>query len=210
MSMKKISKEFLISIVYSLVIPAILYFLLKLFQSNYHVITSLVDKRIPFIPYFIYIYILFFPFIIIVLYMIFIKDKKKYYRGINASLLGLIITDIIFLIYPTIMNRPIVTNDIDIITRTVLNITYFFDTPAINCFPSIHSLLCFQVAYMSITCNNMKLKYKIMTTIMSLLVISSTVLVKQHYFYDILGAFIIFIISNIIAINYKKMLTNNR
>ena len=208
--MKKISKEFLISMVYSLVIPAILYFLLKLFQSNYHVITSSIDKSIPFIPYFIYIYILFFPFIVIVFYMMFIKDKNKYYQSINASVVGLIITDIIFLVYPTIMNRPVVTNDICIITRTVLNITYFFDTPALNCFPSIHSLLCFQVAYMSITSNNIKSKYKIMTTIMSLLVIASTVLVKQHYFYDIVGAFIIFIISNIITINFKKMLTNNR
>ena len=196
--MNKTNKDFLISISYSLVLPAILYFILKLFQSNYHIISANIDNIIPFIPYFIYLYILFFPFIVIVLYIIFVNDKKRYYQGITAIMLGLIITDIIFLIYPTIIYRPEINSSIDFLTKALINITYYFDTPAINCFPSIHCLLCFQVSLMILLCKNANIKNKIITIIISFLIITSTVFIKQHYFYDIIGAFIIFIISNVI------------
>ena len=196
--MTKANKEFLISILYSLVLPAILYFVLKLFQNNYHIITSPIDNTIPYIPYFIYIYLFFFPFIIIVLYITFIKDINKYYNGIKTILLELIITEVIFLIYPTIIYRPTINSNIDLITKTLLNLTYYFDTPAINCFPSIHCLLCFQVSYMTILSKNINPNYKIFILITSFLIILSTLFIKQHYFYDIIGALIIFIISNII------------
>ena len=206
--MRKMDKEFLISIAYTLVIPGILYFMLKLLQSNYHIITSNIDSKIPFIPYFIYFYIFFFPFIVIIFYITYIKDKEIYYKGIKATILGLIITDIIFLIYPTIIYRPEINNGIDLLTRTLLKITYFFDTPAINCFPSIHCLLCFQVSYMIISCKEIKIKYKLTTIITSLFIISSTLFIKQHYFYDIIGSLIIFTFSNIIInkilINFNK------
>lgn len=195
--MKKASKDFLISISYSLVIPAILYFILKLFQSNYHTILSNIDNTIPFIPYFIYMYILFFPFTVIVLYIVFTNNRKQYYRGITASIFGLIITDIVFLIYPTIIYRPEINDNIDLLTKTLINITYFFDTPAINCFPSIHCLLCFQVTFMISFCKGVKLKYKTITIITAFLIILSTIFIKQHYFYDILGALGVFIISNL-------------
>ena len=200
--MKKIDKKFLLSILYSLVIPALLYFVLKLFQSNYHTIYSAIDNKIPFIPQFIYMYILFFPFIVFILYLVYIKNKAKYYNGLNALVLGLIVTEIIFLVYPTIIYRPDISNNIDIVTRTVISVVYFFDTPAINCFPSIHILLCLQVSYMSLTCKS--IKYKPAILVISVLIMASTLLVKQHYFYDIIGAFIIFSLSNII-IKYHKI-----
>ena len=206
--MKKIDKEFLITILYTLVIPAILYFILKLLQSNYHIIISNIDSKIPFIPYFIYFYILFFPFIITIFYITYIKNKNIYYKGIKSTILGLIITDIIFLIYPTIIYRPEINNSIDLLTRTLLNIIYFCDTPAINCFPSIHCLLCFQVSYMIISCKEVKVKYKLIAIVLSLFIILSTLFIKQHYFYDIIGSIIIFTFSNIIInkilINFNK------
>lgn len=201
--MKKENKEFLISILYSLVIPAILYFTLKLFQTNYHAISASIDNAIPFIPQFIYLYILFFPFVVITLYVVFINDKAKYYYGIKGIILGLIITEIGFLVYPTIIYRPVV-NNIDVLTSMLVNITYLIDSPAINCFPSIHCLLCFQVMFMVLLCHNLKLKYKIIIFVLSSLIILSTVFIKQHYVYDIIGAFIVFVISNLIVFTFKN------
>ena len=100
--------------------------------------------------------------------------------------------------------RPEITSNIDILTRSLLNITYYIDNPAINCFPSIHCLLCFQTSYMMIISHNINSKYKIISSLISVLIILSTVFIKQHYFYDIIGAFIIFIFTNIIYINLKK------
>ena len=86
-------------------------------------------------------------------------------------------------------------NNIDVVTDFIIKATYFLDNPALNCFPSIHCLFCFQVILTTILSKNIKFKYKFLITIVSFLIIMSTVLVKQHYFLDILGALIICIIA---------------
>ena len=205
--MKKIDKEFVVSILYSLVIPATFYFIVKLFQRNFHVILASIDNKIPFIPHFIYFYIFFFPFTIFVLYLIYKHDKKIYHSCIKATIIGLLITETIYLIYPTIIYRPAVDTNVDLITRWLINTTYFIDTPAINCFPSIHALLCFQISCAIILCKNINFKYKVMVLIMTFLILLSTVLVKQHYFYDIIASFLIFTFSNVVLyFNNSKLL----
>ncbi len=195
--MKKMKKEFLMSILYSLVLPAIFYFIVKLFQRNFHTILASIDNKIPFIPHFIYFYILFFPFIVYVLYLFFNADKKVYYHCIRSCVLGLIITEIIYLIYPTIIYRPVIDNHIDIITRCLISITYFIDTPAINCFPSIHALLCFIISYGIISSKHINFKYKFVLLGMNFLFLLSTIFVKQHYLYDLIASFLIFSFSTI-------------
>ncbi len=192
------SKDFLISISVLMLLQAIIFALIKYLQVNYHVILSPIDNKIPFIPHFIYIYNIFYPFVFITLYYVFLKDKKKYYRGIIAGTIGYLICDIIFLTYPTIMIRPEVMYDkLDVITGFIVKVTYFIDNPALNCFPSIHCLFCFQAAYTTLVANGISKKKKAIITFILLLISISTVLVKQHYFYDVLGAFVVFIISNI-------------
>ena len=52
---------------------------------------------------------------------------------------------------------------------------------------------------------------KILILIILILIIASTVLIKQHYFIDVIGAFVIFTISNLIAIklNLKEKIGVN-
>ena len=200
-------KNFLLSIMSLLLVQAMLYVLVKCFQNNYHTFNFIVDSKIPFIPQMIIIYNLFYPMIFISFYNIFNHDKDTYYNGIIAGIIGFIISDIIFLLYPVIMIRPDISNlTIDPINKFIINLTYKLDNPPINCFPSIHCLFSFQVIYSTIKCNSYKNKYKAITIIILLLIIVSTLLVKQHYLFDVFGAFIICIINNLIApVIYKKI-----
>ena len=191
-------KNFIISIILLLGGQGLLYVLVKLFQSNYHVFNYYIDNKIPFMPQFIIIYNLFYPMIFISFYNIFIHDKDTYYKGIIAGILGYVIADIIFLLYPVEMIRPDISNlNIDIINNFILQLTYKIDNPPINCFPSIHCIFCFQVLYSIIKCKNYNYKY--ISIFILLLIIISTLLVKQHYVIDVLGSLVVVIITNFIV-----------
>ena len=102
------------------------------------------------------------------------------------------------------MIRPDIPTNLDWLTYNFLKITYMVDTPALDSLPSIHCLFCFQTAYTFITSKNIILKKKIIILVMALLISISTVLVKEHYAYDILAALIVFIIANIITYLLSK------
>ena len=201
------NKEFIISIICMMGIQALLYWSLKLLQADFHTFNFSIDNKTPFIPQLIILYNLFYPMIFIAFYNIFNHDKDAYYKGIIAGIIGFIISDIIFIIYPTVIIRPDLTNlNIDPINKFVIYLTYKVDTPAINCLPSIHCLFCFQAIISSIMCKNYNNKYKVLIIIILLSIAASTVLVKQHYFIDIVGALIISLISTLISpIIYKKI-----
>jgi len=97
------------------------------------------------------------------------------------------------------MNRPPIPTSTDFLTTLVLKITYYFDEPALNCFPSIHCLFCFQVIFSYITTKTINNKYKIFIITFAILIIISTVLVKQHYIFDVFASLLITIITNLIV-----------
>lgn len=199
-------KKFLISIGLMLILQCITYAVLKNFQSNYHTFNYNIDNKLPFIPQMVYIYNIFYPAIFFAFYTVFNKDKDTYYKGIIAGTIGFIIADIIFLIYPTVMIRPdLATVSMDPLTRLVMEITYNVDTPAINCFPSMHCVFSFQAMYTIIMSKNLNKKTKYVYSILLFLIIISTLFVKQHYLIDIISALGIVVITNIISnLIYKK------
>ena len=200
-------KRFWKSIIAFLGGQVLLYTIIKLFQDNYHTFNMGIDNRIPFIPYFIYIYNMFYPFLFICFLNLFNKDKITYDKGIIAVIMGYLIANIIFIIYPVEMIRPDISNiNMDDLTRFVVELTYKSDNPAINCLPSLHCLFCFQSIYSTIRCNNLGIIKKIIISIIALLIIISVLFVKQHYVIDMVVAFIIFIIINVIVeLGYRKI-----
>ena len=192
-------KKFVVSSGLVLGIQAVLYWLLKLFQYNYSTFYLSIDHTIPFVKYFVYIYDMFYPFMFLGLYIIYKHNKKIYKDTLKCLVIGFVISDIIFLLYPTIIIRPDVK--IDSLTNLVLYLTYYFDTPAINCFPSIHCLFMFQLIFSTIRLDISKIK-KILIISFAYLVILSTLFIKQHYVMDAIVAFIICLIVNLI-VKYK-------
>ena len=205
------NKKFLTGIAILMLGQALGYYSIKLFINDYHIIESQIDNYIPFIPYMIYFYAMFYPYIFLTLYYTFLNDYDNYRKGIIIGTITYIITDIIFLAYPTIMIRPEVAYDkLDWLTATLINITYTYDNPPINCFPSIHCLFCFQVMLMTMMLKNVEIKKKFPIIIIGILISISTIFVKQHYFFDIIGALILSIVMNTLGyVYFKKKIKNS-
>ena len=198
MYMKKFIKEnkkFIISISILLIGQAFMYWFLKLFQSNPIYINYYLDEKIPFLGRFVYIYNSFYPFILFSFYLLYKSDKKSYFKGVISGIIGFLICDVIFLCMPTIMYRPVIPQ-YDFLTNLVIKLTFLYDSPPLNCFPSIHCLFCFQVIYSFIFGSSNK-KQKLLIIVYSLLIILSTLFIKQHFIFDVLSALAIMIISNL-------------
>lgn len=204
-------KKFIISIIILMGGQSFLFWLLKFFQTSPHYFNFVIDNKIPFLPEFVYIYNIFYPLIFVIYLILFNKDRDNYYEGIIAGTIGYIISDIIFILFPTQIIRYTIPDRISKITTFVLNTTYLYDDPPLNCFPSIHCLFCFQAMFNVIRAKNLNKSTKTLIVIILILIIASTVLIKQHYFIDVIGAFVIFIISNLITIklNLKEKIGVN-
>lgn len=190
-------KKFWIGILVFMLGQSIGYYGIKLFEINHYTIVSPIDNLIPFVPQMIFIYSIWYPFIFLVLYYIYKKDYNVFKNGIIIGSIAYLISDIVFLVYPTIMVRPeVVYEELDFFTALLLKITYLGDNPAVNCFPSIHCLYCFHIMYMFTLLKGTTWKQKTFIYIFGLLIVASTVMVKQHYFYDIIGSLVLAILTN--------------
>lgn len=196
------NKKFIFTVGFLLGFQAFTYWFLKFFQNNYHYIDFFLDKKIPFIGEFIYIYDLFYPFVFFALFLLFCDDEKTYYKSIISGSIGFLICDIIFLVYPTVMLRPDVSN-YGGLTGLILKYTYLFDTPALNCFPSIHCLFSFNVMFGYLFSKNIISSKKLLVSIVSLSIALSTLFVKQHYIYDFISALLICSVCYFITYRFK-------
>ena len=178
---------------------AFLYFIVKQFIPSYHLITLNIDDKMPLVPFFIIFYSIWYPYLFVVFYFIFKKDKGKFKSLINKSILCAVIAYLCFVIYPTMVSRPEV-NGFNSLVSLMLYITYITDIP-VNCFPSLHCTFALLVMYAVTFDKNMNKVFRIIVGIISPLICLSTVLVKQHSVIDVVGALFL---SCIIYVDFKK------
>ena len=123
--MIKINKKaFLITLIVT-VIESIVYYLVKIFQGSPHLIGSTIDNFIPFIEYFVYFYVMWYVMLIIIPCVFYDKNKKDFKKYISLYILCSITANLIFLIYPTTINRAIITPKT--FTLQVVDLVYFLD-----------------------------------------------------------------------------------
>jgi membrane-associated phospholipid phosphatase len=153
-----------------------------------------VDKYIPLIPEFAVIYLSYIPMLIFV--FAFYWNDYKTYRSMSLMLIAVIsIAIIIYSVFQTEVLRPIIVST-DFFSR-LTNTIYKYDMPN-NTFPSLHVALT-----SSITAFVYKKNTKVGMALipLTLLIILSTMFIKQHVFLDIIGglmlAFGIFKIKNV-------------
>ena len=140
--MKKFIKEnklFIKSIIITLLLQAINYFLIGNLVSDYKILET--NINFPLIKWFIYIYNSWYPFVILTSYLIYKNNVDLYKKLIFTMLLSFLLADLTFIIYPTGVIRPEVPTLT--ITDFVINTTYYLDNPPINCLPSLHALVCY-------------------------------------------------------------------
>ena len=195
-------KVFLKSICIVMITQALIYFFIKIFLNDYNVIESFMNT--PFLKGFVYFYDSWYPIIAISAFVIYYNDFDNYKSLLYTMLLGALLSHITFLIYPTMIVRPVI--EVNNITDFILDFTYKTDTPAVNCLPSVHCLFCFIMSYYLIKTKNLKTIYKIIMCLYLLLIVLSTLFIKQHIIEDVILSFIYAAISIIIVYILKPKL----
>lgn len=187
----KENKNRIIIIVLVFLFQTLIYFISKLFQGNHIYLNNYLDDMIPFIPYFVIFYFLWYIFLFLIPLLILKYDKKVFDRYIMVSIIYSVLQGIIFIILPTTMDRADVV--VNSISTFLVNIVYRLDTPVCNLFPSAHCAFTFLFIMSVLDLKNLNKKYKILISISSILIVLSTIFIKQHVLIDILGAFCIIV-----------------
>ena len=199
---KKIDFKLLIIITSLVLFEAVVFFLTKPFVQNPYVLGSILDEKIPFIPQFIWIYIFWYLMLILVPYYIAKKHISSFYNYAITFAITTVLCGIIFVVFPNTVIRANMqeTN----IASKLVQIIYMLDTPAINCFPSIHCLFSYLFIFAAVDSKeNIPLYIKVIIIVLSILVVLSTLFIKQHVIYDAIGSLIIASIVWLIVDKFK-------
>ena len=167
------------------------FYLEKHITTDYHLIHTAIDDKIPFIEYFIVPYTLWFLFIAVTVgYFFFFGEKSEFYRLIILLFSGMTIFLIVSTIYPNGLQLRPETFTRDNIFVDMVRQLYAVDTST-NVLPSIHVYNSLG-AYIAIShCSKLK-QYKwvqIFTLLLTISIILSTMFLKQHSVIDVVAAF---------------------
>ena len=176
----KENKNRIIILIFSFLFQTFIYGITKLFQGTPMHLNNYFDNMIPFIPAFVIFYVLWYLLLFLIPLLILKYNKKVFDRYIVTCLIYALFEGIIF-------REPLV---VDSISTWIINIIYKVDTP-VNLFPSAHCALAILFIISTLDVKEIKKEYKILITITSVLIMLSTVFIKQHVIVDVLGAFII-------------------
>ena len=185
------------------------YFFTKLITEDHvHYDLSLpIDDVIPFVPFFILFYVLAY----IQWFSSYVfhakAGKDEFYHLMMIDIITNIIGMICFLVIPTTIVRPEITENG--IFESITKLIYHLDTP-VNLFPSMHcvtSWICFKGALMM---KNTPKWYPFLQFVFTLFVFASTVFVKQHFFIDIIAGVVFVEISAFISKRFSVWKILNR
>ncbi len=145
------------------------------------------DHQIPFIPFFIVIYLAAY-FTWIAGYVIISRGDPPRSEVILGTLIAKLLCFAVFILYPTTMTRPDFTGGG--VFGWVTRVVYFFDQSN-NLFPSIHCLENYIVWRGMLGRRDIALWIKWAFFLCMLLVFASTLFVRQHLLLDIPSAIIV-------------------
>lgn len=171
----------------SVIASASMYFLFNKPTENILDLSTGLDRMLPFLPSFIIFYDIWYPFIIVFGLILFFLDWNTFKRAALALDIGYLSSYVTFYFFQSTVTRPDVSGEG--IFLYLVRLTYGFDKPY-NCFPSIHVLVTFVVCAAVIKSHVYSKGWKVFSIIVSVLIIVSTVLIRQHVVLDILGGII--------------------
>lgn len=179
--MKKIKT--IIPLIITFCMNAVVYWGVPLLRTGIktHNLSGPADEVIPFMPQFIIIYFGCYLFWVVNYFMALMREEKVKYQFFTADFYARLVCMLCFIFYPTTNTRPVLTGT-DIWTQAV-RFLYTVDKP-INLFPSIHCMAswfsCIAVR------KNRKISnwYKAFSVLMTVLVVISTLALRQHVWQD--------------------------
>lgn len=169
--------------------------------TQYHIISTPLDHRIPFNEWFVFFYISWFGYIFLSFWYFFFKDKKEYLQMMTFLFTGMTLFILVSMIYPNGLDIRPEHLDHSNIALILLDLLYKIDTST-NVLPSIHIFNSIGMCMAFHQSKHTTSKMKKGTTILTIGIIISTFLIKQHGIIDALFAVVLSIILYIIV--YKK------
>ncbi|CAN7233732.1 phosphatase PAP2 family protein [Paenibacillus sp. LjRoot56] len=173
-----------------LLIPLVGLIYIHLNQDNgtaYSLMTDL-DRQIPFIQGFVVPYLSWYLFLAVGFLYLAYQDRSNYFQTLVEFVIGLLLCYSVYAIYQTTVPRPDIEGS-DWLLRTVQWV-YRSDEP-FNCFPSTHVLTAYLMMRAYIRSKRIAKPYTILVASMAVLIIVSTLFVKQHVLMDIVGAVLV-------------------
>lgn len=160
----------------------------KLVTKDYFVVYCPLDDMIPFCEYFVIPYIFWFVYIVAMLIYGLLYDRECFRRFMLSIILSYTAALVIFALFPNGQNlRPVTFSRDNVFTRYMAEV-YNVDTNT-NVFPSIHVLGAMMVLFAGLSCRRFAARgWRIYFLLSTVLIILSTVFLKQHSVLDVLGA----------------------
>lgn len=157
--------------------------------NRYHFDLTLdLDRMLPFVPGFVYIYLICYLFWVVNYLLAAGNGKDYFYRYLTADLTARVVCFLFFVFFPTTNLRPELVGDS--LSITLLRWLYQMDKPE-NLLPSIH---CMNSWFCYIAVRGRKdipCWYRIFSFVFAWLIALSTVLIRQHVVVDIAAGFLL-------------------
>ncbi|MNR04127.1 PAP2 superfamily protein [compost metagenome] len=156
------------------------------------------DRQIPFIKGFVVPYLSWYVYLAAGFLYIAYRDRSNYFQTLIEFIIGLLLCYGVYAIYQTTVPRPDIVGS-DWLLQTVQWV-YRNDQP-FNCFPSTHVLTAYLMMRAYLRSTKIGMLYKIIVATMAILIIASTLFVKQHVLMDIVGA--VFVAEGVVYVVEK-------
>lgn len=169
-----------------------------------------IDDQIPFVTSFVYAYCFWYFYTYgTVLFLLLRRGAERIYRRFTLSMtLTLVLAVIVFFLFPTHIDRPVVVGGslADQLVRAIFRID-----PPYNCLPSIH------VAFSVLTCiewdrwlrgahpvtsglfRSARFSLRVANIAVAVLICLSTLFIKQHYSPDLAGGIAVALIALLVV-----------
>lgn len=157
---------------------------------EYFIINSPLDKYIPFCEIFVIPYLFWFLFVAIGVMYFFFTNRREFYQLMCFLIIGMTVFLIISTVLPNGLHlRPTVFPRDNVFTDLVKNFVYKNDTST-NVLPSIHAFNSLGISIAVFHSETLKKKrgIQIATHVCTILILISTVCLKQHSITDVFAA----------------------
>ncbi len=163
-----------------------LYYGSQYLEGEPHRVGWTLDWRIPVVPGFIYFYCSWFFLLLLVPLELYCCAPEVCVRYLLAYVIDHAISFTVFLLYPTTFQRPAPAGRgaTNFVFRQVYGANHRF----LNCVPSVHCSVSILFACAALACPALPTPWRAVFLAFALLIVCSTVLVKQHVLIDVITA----------------------
>ena len=194
----KINKKLIVPAIIAVMTYLLCYQIPKILvdPADLHFLCLPIDNMIPFFGPFIYIYIGAFFQWAYCIHTVLQQETQLGYKFCSAIVIGSLIGFVIFMVYPTAVNRPEIIGDG--FTNNFCRFIYSVDNIVCAC-PSFHCFCSTIVILIYNKCENVSKKMLYFNVVFSILVFISTLFIKQHFVMDLLPGILLAYISMFLA-----------